>query len=125
MTDMNLKPILTDEDYEAALARVREIFAAEPGTPEGVELDTLVDLVEEYEDRHFPMGYPDPVEAIRFRMEQSNLGPDDLIPCIGSREKVSDVLSGRKEITEAMASSLHERLGIPLEVLTPERGGAV
>lgn len=116
MTDMNLKPILTDEDCEAALARIEEIFDSGPGTPEGEELEVLMDLVERYES-NIVMEYPDPVEAIKFRMEQSDIEPDGLIPCIGSREKVSDVLSGRKEITEAMARSLHERLGIPLDVL--------
>ena len=123
MTDMNLKPILTDEDYEAALARVWEIFDAEPGTPEGEELDTLVDLVEEYEDRHFPMGYPDPVEAIKFRMEQAGLKQRDLIPFIGSRAKVSEVLSGKRDLTMKMARALHEHLGIPADVLLQKPGG--
>lgn len=74
------KPIHTEEDYEAALARIEEIFEAELDSPEGKELDILVDLVELYESRHVPMGYPDPIEAIKFRMEQSGLSQHDLVP---------------------------------------------
>ena len=114
---MNTKPIRTEQDYEAALARVDELMDAEFGTPEGDELDVLVDLVEVYESRHVPMGYPGPVEAIRFRMEQDALGPRDLVPFIGSRAKVSEVLSGKRAITMPMARALHTHLGIPAEVL--------
>ena len=90
---------------------------AEPGSPEGRELDMLVDLVDLYETRREPMGYPGPVAAIEFRMDQSDLSPRDLIPFIGSRAKVAEVLSGKRAITRPMARALHEHLGIAADVL--------
>ena len=87
----NIRAIRTEADHEAALARIDAVMDAEPGTPEGEELDVLVDLVELYEARHVPMGYPSAIGAIRFRMEQAGLTPRDLIPFIGSRAKVSEV----------------------------------
>ena len=114
---MDIKPIRTEQDYEAALVRVDELMDAELGTPEGEELDVLVDLVEVYESRHVPMGYPSAVEAIEFRMEQEGLSPRDLTPFIGSRAKVSEVLSGKRAITMPMARALHRHFGIPAEVL--------
>ena len=117
----NIEPIRTEADYETALARIDELMDAEPGSPEGRELDVLVDLVDLYESRHEPMGYPDPVAAIEFRMEQAGLSPRDLIPFIGSRAKVSEVLSGKRAITMPMARALHDHLGIPADVLLRSR----
>ena len=114
---VNVRPIRTEADYEAALARVAELMDAREGTSEGEELDVLVDLVEVYEDKHFPMGYPDPIAAIEFCMEQQGLAPRDLVPYIGSRARVSEVLSGKRAITMSMARALHEHLGIPAGVL--------
>ena len=114
---VNVRPIRTEADYEAALARVASLMDAREGTPEGEELDVLVDLVEVYEDKHYPMGYPDPVSAIEFCMDQQDLAPRDLVPYIGSRARVSEVLSGKRAITMSMARALHEHLGIPAEVL--------
>ena len=122
---LKLKSIRTEEDYEAALARIDEIFHAEVGTPEGVELDELVDLVESYEDKHYPIGLPDPISAIEFRMDQANLSQKDLIPYIGSSAKVSEVLSGKRDITMAMARALHEHLGIPADVLLQRPGAKI
>ena len=119
-----VKPIRTESDYAAALARVDELMDAEVGSPEGEELDILVDLVELYESRHEPMGFPSPVAAIEFRMEQAGLTPRDLAPVLGSRAKVSEVLSGKRSITMPMARALHEHLGIPAEVLLKEPGTA-
>ena len=113
----NIEPIRTETDYETALGRIDELMDAEPGSPDGRELDVLVDLVELYESRHEPMGYPDPVAAIEFRMEQAGLSQRDLIPFIGGRAKVSEVLSGKRAITMSMARALHEHLGIPADVL--------
>ena len=113
----NVRPIRTEADYEAALARVAELMDAREGTAEGEELDVIVDLVEVYENKHVPMGYPDPVAAIEFCMDQQDLSPRDLIPYIGSRARVSEVLSGKRPITMSMARALHEHLGIPAEVL--------
>ena len=118
----NVKPIRTEKDYEAALARVDELMDAAPGSSEGDELDVLVDLVELYESKHEPMGYPSPLAAIEFRMDQGGLSPRDLIPFIGSRAKVSEVLSGKRAITMPMARALHEHLGIPADVLLRQPG---
>ena len=121
----NVNPIRTEKDYEAALARVDELMDAAPGSPKGDELDVLVDLVELYESKHEPMGYPSPLAAIEFRMDQGGLSPRDLIPFIGSRAKVSEVLSGKRAITMPMARALHEHLGIPADVLLRQPGTAL
>ena len=118
----NIKPIRSEKDYEAALARIEELIDAEFGSAEGGELDVLVDLVELYESKHVPMRHPSPLTAIEFRMEQGGLSPRDLIPFIGSRAKVSEVLSGKRAITMPMARALHEHLGIPADVLLREPG---
>ena len=115
MTD--IKPIRSERDYEAALVRIAELMDAETDSPEGDELDVLVDLVELYESKYVPMGLPSPIGAIEFRMEQAALCPADLTPFIGSRAKVSEVLSGKRSITTAMARDLDEHLGIPADVL--------
>ena len=112
-----IKAIRTEQDYQAALVRIDRLMDAEPGTPEGEELDVLVDLVELYERKHVTMGYPGPLAAIEFRMEQAGLSARDLVPCIGSRAKVSEVLAGKRAITLPMARALHEHLGIPAEAL--------
>lgn len=112
-----VSPIRTEADYEAALARIAALMEAAPGSPEEEELDVLADLVEHYEAKHVPMGHPTPLEAIRFRMEQQGLEPRDLAPLLGSRSRVSEVLSGKRPLTLDMARALHEHLGIPAEVL--------
>ena len=112
-----IKAIRTESDYNAALARIETLMDAEPGTHEGDELDVLADLVEHYEEKHVPMGFPSPIAAIEFRLEQAGLKPRDLIPFLGSRAKVSEVLSGKRPLTMPMARSLHEHLGIPAAVL--------
>ena len=98
---------------------------AEPGTPEGEELDVLTDLVEHYEAKHVSMGYPSAVAAIEFRLEQAGLTQRDLVPFIGSRAKVSEVLSGKRRITMPIARALHEHFGIPAEVLLQEPGASL
>lgn len=120
-----IRAIRTAPDYEAALARIDTLMDAEPDTPEGEELDVLTDLVELYEARHEPMGYPSPLAAVRFRMEQGGLSPRDLIPFIGSRPKVSEVLSGKRPLTMQMARALHANLGIPADVLLQQPGGEI
>ena len=114
---MNPKVIRNEADYEAAMARIDELVEAKLGTPEGDELDLLATLVELYEKDVYPIGPPDPIEAIRFRMEQMGLKQKDLIPFIGSRSKVSEVLSGHRSLSVSMMRKLHEGLGIPAEVL--------
>ena len=117
-----VRAIRTEADYKAALARIDALMDAEPDTPEGEELDVLTDLVELDEARHEPIGYPSPLAAIRFRMEQAELTPRDLIPFIGSRAKVSEVLSGKRPLTMQMARALHANLGIPADVLLQQPG---
>ena len=120
MTKAKIRPVRSEKDYEEALARIDALMDAVPDSPDFEELDVLVDLVEHYESRHEPMGYPSPLAAIEFRMEQANLRPRDLIPFIGSRAKVSEVLSGKRGITMPMARALHKHLGIPADVLLQE-----
>ena len=118
------KMIRTDEDYQAAMDRIDEIFDAPAGSSKGDELDLLVHLVEVYEAERYPIPPPDPIAAIEFRMEQQGLTQRDLIPYIGSRSKVSEVLSGKRSITMRMARALHQHLGIPAEVLLQETGAS-
>ena len=112
-----LRPIKTDADYEAALARVAELMDCEDDSPEGEELDLLATLIEVYDDKHFPMGMPSPAAAIRFRMEQQELSVEDLAPTIGSVAKVEEILSGKRALTLPMIRALHEQLEIPAEIL--------
>lgn len=118
-----IRAIRSEADYKTTLARIDELMDAEFGTPEGDELDILSDLVELYEDKRMPMGYPTPIEAIHFRMEQAGLSPRDLIPFVGSRAKVSELLSGRRPLTMQIARALHANLGIPADVLLQQPGG--
>ena len=120
-----LKPIRTDEDLEAALARIEDIFDAGEGTPEDNELGVLMDLVELYESKTVEIGYPTPIAAIEFRMDQAGLKPRDLIPFIGSRAKVSEVLAGKRAITMSMARALHKHLGIPADILLQKPGASL
>jgi HTH-type transcriptional regulator/antitoxin HigA len=117
-----VKAIRTEADYEATLARIDALMDAKPGTPEGDELDVLTDLIEHYEEKHAPVGFPSAIAAIKFRMDQGGLAPRDLVPFLGSRAKVSEVLSGKRSLTMPMARALHEHLGIPAEVLFREPG---
>lgn len=117
---MNPKIIKSEEDYNIALNRIEEIFDAKPGSPEFDEMELLVKLVEIYEDEKYPISAPDPISAIKFRMEQQGLKSKDLIPYIGSKSKVSEVLSGKRALSLNMIRKLNEGLGIPAEVLIKE-----
>lgn len=121
----NIRAIRNEADHKAALARIDALMDAEHGTREGEELDVLTDLVELYESKQVPMGYPSAVAAIHFRMEQAGLTSRDLIPIVGSRAKVSEVLSGKRPITMQMARALHANLGIPAEVLLQKSGATL
>lgn len=112
-----LKPIRTEADYDAALAEVERLWGAKSGTPEGDRLDVLATLIEVYEEKHHPMDPPDPVEAIRFRMEQQGLTRKDLEPMIGPRNRVADVLNRKRGLSIEMIRQLHDHLGISAEVL--------
>ncbi len=120
----DVTPIRTDEHLRRALARIDEIFDAPTDTPAGNELDLLTDLVELYESKRAPIPHPTPAAAIQFRMDQEGLSQRDLIPYLGSRAKVSEVLSGKRPITMAMARALHRHLRIPADVLLQEPGAA-
>ena len=116
---MDIKPIRTEADYKAALKEISALMEHDPelGTAEGDRLDILSTLVEAYENRHFPMDLPDPVEAILFRMEQQGLKPKDLEPMIGQRNRVYEILNRKRPLTMAMVWRLHKELGIPAESL--------
>ena len=116
------KIIKSEDDYNIALNRIEEIFDAKPGSPEFDEMELLVKLVEIYEDEKYPISAPDPISAIKFRMEQQGLKNKDLIPYIGSKSKVSEVLSGKRALSLNMIRKLNEGLGIPAEVLIKETG---
>src|SRR5438132_8331128 len=113
----DIKPIRTKKDYETALAEVERLWGAKIGTPDGDRLDILATLIDAYEAAHYPMDPPDPVEAIKFRMEQQGLTRKDLEPLIGTRTRVAEVLNRKRNLSISMIRRLHERLGIPAEVL--------
>jgi len=119
---MNIRPIRTKADHRAALKEIEALMQARAGTPEGERLDVLVTLVEAWERTHCPMDLPDPVEAIKFRMEQSGLAPKDLVPMIGQLNRVYEVLNGRRALTLPMIRRLHADLGIPAESLLRPSG---
>ena len=123
MTTVHL--IRTEADYKSALARAEQLMEAEAGTPQGDELEHLAMVIEAYEDKHHPIGLPDPISAIQFRMEQEGMTNKDLAPYIGSSGKVSEVLSGKRDLTLSMIRALHTHLGIPAEVLIQEAGGTI
>jgi HTH-type transcriptional regulator/antitoxin HigA len=122
---MKPKVIKNEEEYKAALARIDELMDAESGTDAADELELLAMLVNTYEDEVYPMDLPDPIEAIKFRMEQQGLKQADLAPLLGSRSKVSEVLSGKRRLSVAMMRHLHNGLGIPAEVLLQEPGAQI
>lgn len=114
---MNIKPIRTEIDYHATLREIEHLMTAEADSPEGDRLDVLVTLVEAYERAHFPMDLPDPIEAIKFVMEQRGLSPKDLEPAIGRLNRVYEVLNRTRPLTLAMIRNLHASFGIPAESL--------
>lgn len=118
----DIRPIRTEADYEAALRAVSPWFENEPATdtPEADQFEVLLTLIEAYERKHFPLALPDPIEAIKFRMEQEGLGVKDLEPMIGRSNRVYEVLSRKRPLTLAMIRRLHHGLGIPAEVLVAE-----
>src|SRR5579864_6872306 len=112
-----LKPIRTKADYEKALSDVERLWGAESGTPRGDRLDVLATLIDAYENEHHPMDPPDPIEAIKFRMEQQGLTRRDLEEIIGTRTRIAEVLNRKRGLSITMIRRLHERLGISADVL--------
>jgi HTH-type transcriptional regulator/antitoxin HigA len=113
----DLRPIRNEDDYDAALAEVERLWGAAAGTPEGDRLDVLATLISAYEDERYPMDPPDPIEAIKFRMEQQGLTRKDLETILGSRTRVAEVLNRKRGLSIAMIRRLHAELGVPAEVL--------
>jgi HTH-type transcriptional regulator/antitoxin HigA len=113
----SIRPIKTVADYNAALAEIDRLWDAKPDTPAADRLDVLTTLVEVYEAEHYPIDPPDPIEALKFRMEQQGLDRADLQPYIGSRARIAEILNGKRSLTLAMIRRLHDGLGIPLESL--------
>ena len=113
----SIKPIRNEQDYQAALAALKSVWGSRRGTPEGDRLDVLATLIDAWETENEPMDPPDPVAAIKFRMEQQGLTRKDLEEMIGSRTRVAEVLNRRRGLSIAMIRRLHERLGIPADVL--------
>ena len=114
---MNIYPIKTEKDHEKALERLEQIFDAKQGTNEGDELEILSILIEKYEDKYYPIDLPDPIEAIKFRMEQLGLKQNDLTEVIGFKSRVSEILNKKRKLTLEMIRKLNEYLRIPTNVL--------
>jgi HTH-type transcriptional regulator/antitoxin HigA len=114
---MKLRPIKTKKDYQQALERLNVIFDAKKGTPEGDELEILGMLIEQYEDDQFPIDLPDPIEAIKFRMEQLGYSQSDLAKVVGLKSRASEILSRKRKLSLDMIRQLHDKLNIPTDVL--------
>ncbi len=114
---MTVTPIRNENDHKNALARIEQLFDAEPGTPEGDELEVLITLVDYYEEKNFPIGLPDPVEAIKFRMEQQSLTDEDMVVYLGQRSRVSEILGYKRKLSLKMIRNLTNKLHIPVESL--------
>ena len=114
---MTIKPIKTKKDYQHALERLELIFDSKKGSNNGDELEILGILIEKYEDEHFPIGFPDPIEAIKFRMEQMGYNQTDLAKIVGLKSRASEILNKKRKLTLEMIRLLHDNLKIPTEVL--------
>jgi HTH-type transcriptional regulator / antitoxin HigA len=115
-TDL-IRPIKTEADYQAAISRAGSLMSCSPDTPEADELEVLATLIELYEDKYFPIGLPDPIAAIQFRLEQLDRSEQDLAPIFGSESLVTEVMAKRQPLTLEMIRALHHHLGIPADVL--------
>lgn len=114
---MNIKLIKTESDYNQALERLETIFDAKKETPEGDELELLGMLIEQYENEHFPISLPDPIEAIKFRMEQMGYNQNDLARIIGFKSRASEILNRKRKLSLEMIRQIHDKLNIPTDVL--------
>lgn len=117
---MKLKILKTKKDYYVALSRFEEIFQAKPGSPESDEADVLSVLIKVYEDKHFVIQTPDPLEAIKYRMEQQGLTNSDLAVLLGFKSRVTDIFNKHRKLNLVMIRKLHDQLNIPLETLVKE-----
>ena len=117
---MEIKPINNEKDYEFSLARLENIFDAKKGTKEGDELEILSILIDKYEEEHFPLGMPDPIEAIKFRMEQMGMKQKELAEVVGLKSRVSEILNKKRKLTLEMIRKISFQLHIPTDVLIQE-----
>ena len=114
---MNIKPIKCEKDYTNTLSQIENLMSATPNSPQMDELEVLTTLVEAYEEQHYKIDAPDPIEAIKFRMEQEGLKQKDLVAIVGSKSRVSEVLNRKRKLTIGMIRNLHKQLHIPVESL--------
>jgi len=114
---MEIRPIKNEKDYNDSIRRIEELWGTKKDTQQGDELDLLVTLVESYEIKHYPIAPPDPVDAIKFRMEQMGMTRADMVKYLGSQSRVSEVLNGKRKLTLSMVKSLYKGLKIPAEIL--------
>lgn len=114
---MNIKPIKSEQDYTNTLSQIETLMSAKPNTPQMDELEVLTTLVEAYEEQHYKIEAPDPIEAIKFRMQQEGLRQKDLVSMVGSKSRVSEVLNRKRKLTIEMIRNLHIQLHIPIESL--------
>ena len=114
---MDIRPIKTEQDYNESIRRIEELWGAKKDTPEGDELDLLVTLVEAYEMKYYAIAPPDPIEAIKFRMEQMGMTNADMVKYFGSQSRVSEILNRKRSLTLKMVKSLYKGLKIPAEIL--------
>jgi len=114
---MNIRPIKNEEDYTQTLKYIENLMDAQPNTPQMDELEVLTTLVEAYEEQHYKIEAPDPIEAIKFRMEQEGLKQKDLVTIVGSKSRVSEILNKKRKLTIEMIRNLHKQLHIPIESL--------
>ena len=114
---MDIKPIKTEQYYKSSISRIEDLWGAKRDTPEGDELDLLVTLVESYEMKHYPIAPPDPVDAIKFRMEQMGMTKADMVKYLGSQSRVSEILNRKRSLTLKMVKSLYKGLRIPADIL--------
>ena len=114
---MDIRPIKTEQDYNNSIMRIEELWGAKKDTAQGDELELLITLVESYEMKHYPIAPPDPVDAIKFRMEQMDMTKADLVKYIGSQSRVSEILNRKRSLTLKMVKSLYRGLKIPADIL--------
>ncbi len=114
---MEIRPIKTEQDYNFAISRIEELWGAKKETSDGDELDLLVTLVESYEMKYYPIAPPDPIDAIKFRMEQMGMTNSDMVKYLGSQSRVSEILNKKRKLTLGMIKSLYKELKIPAEIL--------
>ena len=114
---MHIKPIKNEQDYTDTLRKIESLMSAKPNTPQMDELEVLTTLIEAYEEQHYQIDAPDPIEAIKFRMEQEGLKQKDLVAIVGSKSRVSEILNKKRKLTIEMIRNLHKHLHIPIESL--------